>query len=206
MGVGTSNPISKLNIASSLSATGDTFVSLDPFSAATNSTRIAWSRGDSWTPAAIGQLYSAGQNYGGALAFYAHADDGIGGNQASPIERVRILANGNVGIGTTNPTQTLAVNGAIRAKEVVVDTGWSDYVFADDYRLMPLREIERYIKLESHLPGIPSATEVAKDGISVGEMQAELLAKIEEITLYQIFPEKRLNKLEEENATLRASR
>lgn len=99
---------------------------------------------------------------------------------------------GNIGIGTITPTQKLSVNGAIRAKEVIVDTSWSDYVFADDYKLASLNEVERHIKAEHHLPGIPSATEVAKKGISVGEMQARLLAKVEELTLHLIAQEKKM--------------
>jgi hypothetical protein len=123
-----------------------------------------------------------------------------------------LSASGNVGIGTTNPTQKLSVNGTIRAKEVIVDTGWADYVFADDYKLKPLSEVEQQIKAEKHLPGIPSAADVAEQGISVGEMQAKLLAKIEELTLHVIEQEKRLDaqgermrQIELENAQLRAS-
>jgi hypothetical protein len=93
---------------------------------------------------------------------------------------------GNVGIGTTNPTQKLSVNGSIRAHEVIVDTGWSDYVFAPDYALAPLSEVDAHIKAHHTLPGVPSAAQVAKEGISVGEMQAKLLAKMEEMTLYVI--------------------
>lgn len=120
---------------------------------------------------------------------------------------------GNVGIGTTNPTYPLAVNGTIRAKEIIVETGWADFVFDEDYQLPSLAEVERHIKAEKHLPGIPSAAKVAADGVSVGEMQAKLLQKIEELTLHQIEQEKRLNEqssriehLETENAGLRVRR
>ena len=102
-------------------------------------------------------------------------------------------SGGNVGIGTTNPTHKLAVNGTIKAKEVIVETtGWSDYVFADDYALQPLAEVEAHIKANKHLPGIPSAAQVATEGVSVGELQAKLLAKIEELTLHQIAQQKLL--------------
>jgi hypothetical protein len=108
---------------------------------------------------------------------------------------------GNVGIGTTNPgTNKLAVNGTIRAKEVIVETaGWSDYVFADDYELKSLAEVEQHIKEHKHLPGIPSSEEVAEKGVGVGEMQAKLLAKIEELTLHIIAQEKRI---EEQSARI----
>lgn len=111
--------------------------------------------------------------------------------------------DGNVGIGTTNPSQKLSVNGTVRAKKVIVDTGWSDYVFADDYRLASLSEVESHIKAEKHLPGIPSAQEVVERGISLGEMQSKLLAKIEELTLHVIAQEKRMAQLESENSVLR---
>jgi hypothetical protein len=117
--------------------------------------------------------------------------------------QVVITQGGNVGIGTTDPTQKLAVNGTIRAKEVIVDTGWSDYVFDDDYQLAPLVEVESHIRSERHLPGIPTANEVAAKGISLGEMQAKLLAKVEELTLHLIEQDKRIQKLEAENAALR---
>jgi hypothetical protein len=109
---------------------------------------------------------------------------------------------GNVGIGTTNPTHKLSVNGTIRTKEVIVDTAWSDYVFDADYRLAPLSEVEAHIKAEKHLPGIPSATEVAAHGVSMGEMQSKLLAKIEELTLHQIAQEKTLGALRQQNERL----
>ena len=83
---------------------------------------------------------------------------------------------GNVGIGTTNPgTYKLAVKGTIRAEEIVVETGWSDFVFEDDYQLMSLNDLEQRIKADKHLPGIPSAKDVEENGMSLGEMQAKLL-------------------------------
>jgi hypothetical protein len=109
---------------------------------------------------------------------------------------MRIQGNGNVGIGTTSPTEKLAVNGRIRAKEVIVETtGWSDVVFDSDYRLAPLSEIEQHIKAEKHLPGIPSSEEVAASGISLGDMQAKLLQKVEELTLHVIAQEKKIQAL-----------
>jgi hypothetical protein len=116
-----------------------------------------------------------------------------------------IVPTANVGIGTTNPTHKLAVNGTIKAKEVIVETtGWSDYVFADDYRLAPLAEVEAHIKEHKHLPGIPSAAEVSEQGVSVGDMQAKLLAKIEELTLHQIALEKRVAEQSQEISKLKA--
>jgi hypothetical protein len=116
-----------------------------------------------------------------------------------------IFNGGNVGIGTTNPTNKLEVNGTIRTKEVIVETtGWSDYVFAPDYRLAPLSEVEAHIAAKGTLPGIPSAAEVAEHGVSVGDMQAKLLAKLEEMTLHVIALSKKVDAQAAENAALRA--
>src|SRR5258708_10193471 len=101
--------------------------------------------------------------------------------------------SGNVGIGTTTPGYPLTVNGAVRAKEVIVDTGWSDYVFEKSYRLAPLSAVEQRIKEDHHLPGIPSAQEVNEKGISVRQMQPQFLATMEEMTLYMIEQKKRIN-------------
>jgi hypothetical protein len=104
-----------------------------------------------------------------------------------------ILKSGNIGIGTNNPgTWKLAVNGNIRAKEVKVETGWSDFVFENNYNLPTLKEVERHIKEKGHLKDIPSAKEVAENGILLGGMNAKLLQKIEELTLYTIDQEKKL--------------
>ena len=122
----------------------------------------------------------------------------------SPVDALDITSSGNVGIGTTNPTEKLSVNGKIRAKEIIVETaGWSDSVFAKDYKLASLSEVEQHIAQNGHLPGVPSATEVAANGVSVGDMQAVLLAKIEELTLHQIAQEKELSALRTEVKQLR---
>ncbi|SMD08266.1 hypothetical protein [Pedobacter africanus] len=103
-------------------------------------------------------------------------------------ESVRISNNGDVGIGTTNPKgYKLAVNGNIRAHEIKVETAnWPDYVFAKDYPIPTLQETEKHIKDKGHLLGIPSAAEVKANGIDLGEMNAKLLQKIEELTLHLI--------------------
>jgi hypothetical protein len=110
-----------------------------------------------------------------------------------------IKQNGNIGIGTTNPTYKLAVNGTIRTKEVIVETGWADYVFEKDYKLPSLKEVEQYIKNNKHLPEIPSAQEIQKNGLSVGEIQTKMMQKIEELTLYVIELQKQIDELKKNN-------
>jgi len=119
------------------------------------------------------------------------------GVTGSETDYLTFSSTGNVGIGTTSPTYPLTVNGTVRAKEVIVDTGWSDYVFDDSYQLKALSEVEAYVKAEKHLPGIPTTQEVRAEGISLGDMQAKLLQKIEELTLYTI-------ELKKENDGLKA--
>jgi len=107
-----------------------------------------------------------------------------------------VINNGNVGIGTATPNTKLAVNGNIRAKEIKVETAnWPDFVFAKDYVLPTLQETEKHIKKNGHLPGIPSATEVEKNGIELGDMNKRLLQKIEELTLYLIEQKKEIQTL-----------
>ncbi|WP_448105179.1 hypothetical protein [Pedobacter panaciterrae] len=97
------------------------------------------------------------------------------------------VTSGNVGIGTATPNAKLAVNGNIRAKEIKVENAnWPDYVFAKEYQLTSLQQTEKHIKEKGHLPGIPSAQEVKANGVDLGDMNAKLLKKIEEITLYLI--------------------
>jgi hypothetical protein len=105
----------------------------------------------------------------------------------SAANSIYVKAGGNVGIGTITPSSKLSVNGKITCKEVEVTlSGWSDFVFADDYNLKSLDEVEAYIKENKHLPDVPSEKEVLEEGVNVGEMNSILLRKIEELTLYMI--------------------
>jgi hypothetical protein len=104
----------------------------------------------------------------------------------------------NVGIGLSNPSSKLAVNGTIRAKEVIVTTqGWPDFVFTPSYALKPLEDVENYIHENNRLEGIPSEKEIMENGVPMGAMQAKLLQKIEETTLYLI-------EIKKENEALKA--
>jgi hypothetical protein len=97
------------------------------------------------------------------------------------------------------------VVGTIRAYELIVATDWPDYVFDKDYDLMPLAEIEQYVADNGRLPGLPSAVEVKDHGLPVGESQALLLQKVEELTLHLIEQNKRLAVIQRELDELRSS-
>jgi len=91
-------------------------------------------------------------------------------------EKLRILGNGNVGIGISYPKNKLDVNGTIHSKEVKVDmNGWSDFVFKKEYNLPTLQQVEKHINDKGHLENIPSEEEVLKNGINLGEINSKLL-------------------------------
>ena len=113
------------------------------------------------------------------------------------------IAQKRIGIGTTNLSgYHLAVNGIIRAKEIRVNTNWSDFVFAENYALPSLAQVEAHIQQHKHLPDIPSAAEVEAEGVELGKISSKLLQKIEELTLYVIEQEKRIKALEAEKAVM----
>ncbi|MXV50374.1 hypothetical protein GS399_05265 [Pedobacter sp. HMF7647] len=95
---------------------------------------------------------------------------------------------GSVGVGTLSPDARLAVRGTVHASEVKVDLNVPvpDYVFEPGYKLMSLDEIKSFVKQNHHLPDIPSAKQIAKEGLNLGDMNTRLLKKIEELTRYLI--------------------
>jgi chitodextrinase len=108
-----------------------------------------------------------------------------------------LFVAGTMGIGTSaNSNFQLSVNGDIRTKELVVESGWSDFVFKPGYRLPSLQEVEQHINEHGHLKDIPSAFHVQKYGIGLADINMRLLQKIEELTLYLIEAQKRLEVLE----------
>ncbi|MHC0446381.1 hypothetical protein ACWA1F_13305 [Flavobacterium sp. 3-218] len=111
---------------------------------------------------------------------------------------------GNVGIGIINPKNKLDVNGTIHSKEVKGDmSGWSDFVFKKEYNLPTLEQVEKHITEKGHLENIPNEEEVLKNGINLGEMNAKLLQKIEELTLYMIEMKKENESIRKENSIIK---
>ena len=116
------------------------------------------------------------------------------------------LWDGSVGVGTTKTYgYKLAVNGsAIFTKAVVKLYGnWPDYVFTPTYQLPSLREVKAYITKHQHLAEMPTAHDIEKDGIDLGDNQAKLLKKVEELTLYVIDLNEKMEKLSLENEVLK---
>jgi len=120
-------------------------------------------------------------------------------------QALNFYSAGNVGIGTMPVSQfRLSVNGNIRTKELIVESGWSDFVFEPDYKLPSLSEVEKHIMQHGHLKDIPSAKEVEENGVSVGEINKLLLQKIEELTLYMITADKQISEAKKRVSELEA--
>ncbi|GEM_PF-1334507 len=207
IGIGTKDPIARLD------AKGDLALSAPPAwgrriftgddkrlniytnsSAANSSSWIELYGLKEQTESSRGQLALGGKH----IKFYTDSDS------SGSIGSVGMLIDsaGRVAIGTDSVAEgyMLTVDGHIKTKKVLVtQLNWPDYVFEDDYSLRSLSEVERYIDEHSHLPGIPSEKEVLNEGLDMGSMQARLLQKVEELTLYIIAQEKRIAELEEQS-------
>lgn len=105
----------------------------------------------------------------------------------------KLYVNGNVGIGTRTPKgYKLAIAGSAIAESVTVKLAgnWPDYVFEDNYKLTPLSDIKIFIDRNHHLPEVPSAQQIALNGVNLGDMNTVLVKKVEELTLYLIDKDK----------------
>ncbi|MGR6088167.1 MAG: hypothetical protein ACU4F9_08320 [Arcticibacter sp.] len=127
-------------------------------------------------------------------------------------EKMRITQNGLIGIGTVGTTlpplssnYKLIVNGKVGFREAYVKLAgaWPDYVFSGSYKLKPISELQNYLSLNQHLPGMPTAVEIESDGQNLGEIQRLHQEKIEELYLYVIEMNEIINFLKEENINLK---
>ena len=189
VGIGTINPTEKLAVDGNINATGKN--------------RRIFLGGEA--NSTFGMAYDAANPNFGIFYTEGTPNDYVSispnGNASNGV--MNIFGNGYVGIGTTNPTQKLSVNGTIQAKEIVVNTGWSDFVFDNNYKLRSLTEVEQFVKTNKHLPEIPSQKEVEKNGVQLGDISSKLLMKIEELTLYMIEMKKEIQTLKKENTALK---
>ena len=187
VGIGKTTPTEKLHIEGNLL--------IDAFEKG-NESGIFFREGFSQSNKYNLSILAYNHNGSSADGLSVNGFDGISFSTGAGIrnERMRIKQNGNVGIGTIETgSHKLAVEGSIGAREIKVEaTGWSDFVFENEYKLPTLKEVENHIKEKGHLKDIPSEAEVLKNGFYLGEMDSKLLQKIEELTLYTIQQEKQL--------------
>lgn len=159
VGIGINNPQSKLDVAGSISSSGDLISS-------GNNGWIFHTPDDGRT-----ELIIAPKNTQGDWDWS---------------KQFLIANNGNA-----------AFQGKVEAKEVkVTQSPTADFVFEDNYPLLKLEDVEKYIKEKKHLPEIASAREMKENGVNVGEFQIQLLQKIEELTIYSIEQNKKIQELE----------
>jgi hypothetical protein len=191
VGIGTASPAFDANSSKFVTIEGGTELS-----------ELGVGSNQSGTTANLGQLAFFNSNLATTEkrnAIIASANDGATNsgnlrflltNAGTLSERMRIGANGRVGIGTTAPTDKLEVSGGnIRVTGgSFIDDGTTlnvpDYVFEDDYSLMTLDQLRAYIERKKHLPNMPSAAEVRQNGLNLSQYQMRLLEKIEELTLH----------------------
>lgn len=176
VGIGTTSPSSKLHVVST-SVGAETYPMMleNPGVSGTTASGLAFAGNGGAIKASI-----ASAVYGDGYMIFRTNDN---------TEKMRITAGGNVLIGKTtqgNSTYKLDIDGKARANEIVVNSTGADFVFEPDYKLPKLSEVKSYIDQNHHLPQIPSAAEMQKNGMGVGELNTKLLQKVEELTLYLI--------------------
>jgi hypothetical protein len=205
LGVGTTTPLSLVQIGSlglggAHYATSTVLSVFQPFNYDIPSASIDIGLGG--VHGRITGYGSTTDNSQGQLAF--STDQG-----GTVVEAMRITNQGNIGINTTDTKgYRLAVNGGAIFTQVVVKAWpWPDYVFKKEYQLPSLSDVARYIQANGHLPDMPSAASVKRNGINLGASQAGMLKKIEELTLYMIGQDKKMQEqdqqLEEQEQRLR---
>ncbi|MDJ0763102.1 MAG: tail fiber protein [Myxococcota bacterium] len=176
-GIGTTTPAAKLEVAKTASSANEDAIRIG----VDGERRSAITFYDD--DAETSQWFKIQWNAAGEDLHFGHYDTA---------DIMTITNTGRVGIRTTSPDHELSVHGTIQAEEVIVEQFSADYVFGDNYDLWSLDEVEEYIEENSHLPGIPSAEETAQEGVSLGDANARLLQKIEELTLHLIAQNKQM--------------
>ena len=188
IGIGTTNPQEPLEVNGNVKFTGELVVSGTSSNAKAISMVNPSKTGAG--QAAIWRFYNmGGSQYGNSFQIWNYGVDGSAGcgNGGLCANRFTITDNGNVGIGTMFPNVKLDVIGVIRATEVKVCLNQGcDFVFDKDYKLMPLNDLSSFITENKHLPEIAPAAVMESEGINLSEMNAKLLQKVEELTLYLI--------------------
>jgi len=168
IGIGVSDPTGGLHIYSN-SYTGKT----------TNSLVFGSNSGD------ISSMFKITNH--GAYKYSMSIGSYWGDTKGVDVPGILTLKNNRVGILSQNPAYALDVYGTIRTKELIVDMkGAPDYVFKSGYNLRSIKDVDRFIKKNEHLPDMPSAREFEESGVAQSEMNKKLLQKIEELTLYVI--------------------
>jgi hypothetical protein len=193
VGIGMTNPLEKLEVRGNIFATHpntltgvilkSNITSIDSKAYA----QLGW--GESTMGLAGDLIVAPRTDISGSVRFFTN-------NGTNIAERFKISGDGNA-----------ALQGKFQAKELkVTNSPTADFVFEEDYNLPKLETIEKHIKEKKHLPEIASAKEMEKEGVNVGEFQIKLLQKIEELTLYVIDQNKKINELEKEVKALRAKK
>ena len=205
IGIGTTSPAYNLDISSA----GNTTLEIKSTTVTTGYSNLIFQGSlNKWT---ISKSPSGtGPSAFSTLSF--NYNNGVyGGDQSIMSISYNGSGAGAVVIGTNASTSILGncilgVAGKIGAYEMVVSTAnpFPDYVFAPNYKLAPLSDVEKFIKQNSHLPEMPSAQDIKKDGLEVGKMTTILVQKVEELTLHMIEMNKKIDKLEKENKKLRS--
>lgn len=209
VGIGLSNPARKLDILGNVQITSPAFV---PGSTVSS---LEINSGE-WQGILLKTNHSTSYRYGlnieGTNA-YTKLFAGRFNDNGNSTETFRVYSNGSlfsnhsISIGTQNTFDgskfySLNVNGYARVKELKVYPSWADFVFHEDYELPSLSDLKRFIEANNHLPGVPSEKEVKENGIMVGETEAILLSKIEELTLHIIRLDEELQSLKKSNELL----
>jgi hypothetical protein len=212
VGIGTTDPLHKLHVASEIMVSGSNPGAGPQLLFSDNAASTAYPNGR-W-----GIEYTSSSAFNQGLNFWQPWNPSTGGGTNW---RLFLKDDGKVGIGvdpdpascSTAPNGPFPAGYRLYVKEGILterlkianycSSQWADYVFAPDYKLKPLSEVEAFVKTNKHLPNVPSAQEIENDGLDVADMLARQMEKIEELTLYMIEMKKEIDILKSENASLK---